>query len=84
MKGEKAKSAVGMGRRRVQLCAGRVWRRLRLPYVVVPSLALLYDVCGEIVEIARAGGLDGVVDLLPSLEEMHAEIVNLAKRGETN
>ena len=49
---------------------------------VYASLGLtpLYDVCSEIVEIARAGGLDGVDDLLPSLEEMHAEIVNLAKR----
>ena len=49
---------------------------------VYASLGLtpLYDVCSEIVEIARAGGLDGVADLLPSLEEMHAEIVNLAKR----
>ena len=50
---------------------------------VYASLGLtpLYDVCSEIVEIARAGGLDGVADLLPSLEEMHAEIVNLAKCG---
>ena len=49
---------------------------------VYASLGLtpLYDVCSEIVEIARAGGLDGVDDLLPSLEEMHAEIVSLAKR----
>jgi len=50
---------------------------------VYASLGLtpLYDLCSEIVEIARAGGLDGVADLLPSLEEMHAEIVKLAKWG---
>jgi len=50
---------------------------------VYASLGLtpLYDICSEIVEIARAGGLEGVSDLLPSLEEMHAEIVKLAKSG---
>lgn len=50
---------------------------------VYASLGLtpLHGICSEIVEIARAGGLDGVGDLLPQLEEMHAEIVKLAKPG---
>jgi signal transduction histidine kinase/DNA-binding response OmpR family regulator/L-asparagine transporter-like permease len=42
------------------------------------GLSPLYDLCSEIVEIARAGGLTGVDELLPQLEEMHAEIVKLA------
>ena len=48
---------------------------------VYASLGLtpLYEPCSEIVEIARAGGLDGVEELMEQLEELHAEMVALAK-----
>ena len=47
---------------------------------VYASLGLtpLYELCAEIVETARAGGLDGVGDTLPTLEGMHTEVVGLA------
>ncbi|MBR6373770.1 MAG: response regulator, partial [Victivallales bacterium] len=48
---------------------------------VYASLGLnpLYEPCSEIVEIARAGGLDGVEELMEQLDELHSEIVALAK-----
>ena len=48
---------------------------------VYASLGLtpLYELCSEIVEISRPGGLDGVEDPLAQLEEMHAEVVALAE-----
>lgn len=42
------------------------------------GLSPLYDLCSEIVEIARAGSLEGTAELLAQLEEMHSEIVKLA------
>ncbi|MBQ7176356.1 MAG: response regulator, partial [Victivallales bacterium] len=52
---------------------------------VYASLGLtpLYEPCSEIVEIARAGGLDGVEELLEQLDELHKEIVELAKGQNT-
>ena len=41
----------------------------------------LYEPCREIVEIARAGSTDGVEDLIGQMEELHAEVVTLARGG---
>jgi signal transduction histidine kinase/CheY-like chemotaxis protein/HPt (histidine-containing phosphotransfer) domain-containing protein len=42
------------------------------------GLTPLYEPCAEIVEIARAGGLDGVEELLEPLDALHSEVVSLA------
>ena len=41
------------------------------------GLTPLHALCGEIVEIARAGGLDGVDALLERLESLHAKVVGM-------
>jgi CheY-like chemotaxis protein/HPt (histidine-containing phosphotransfer) domain-containing protein len=41
----------------------------------------LYEPCREIVEIARAGSTEGVEELLGQMEELHAEVVTLARGG---
>ena len=47
------------------------------------GLTPLYEPCSEIVEIARAGGLDGVEELMEQLDELHAEVVALANGQNT-
>ena len=44
---------------------------------VYASLGLmpLHTICGEIVEISRAGGLDGVAERLEKLEKLHGEVL---------
>ena len=48
---------------------------------VYASLGLtpLNELCSEIVEITRPGGLDGVEGPLEQLEELHREVVALAE-----
>ena len=41
----------------------------------------LYEPCREIVEIARAGTTDGVEELIGQMEELHAEVITLARGG---
>ena len=47
---------------------------------VYASLGLtpLHALCGEIVEIARAGGLDGAAERIERLEKMHGEVLAVA------
>ena len=44
---------------------------------VYASLGLtpLHALCGEIVEISRAGGLDGAGERMEKLEKMHADVL---------
>ena len=53
---------------------------------VYASLALtpLYALCSEIVEIARAGSLEGVPERLERLEKMHREVLEMTKQQETD
>ena len=44
------------------------------------GLSPLYAVCSEIVEIARAGGLDGVEELLARLGKLHGEIAETIRK----
>ena len=47
------------------------------------GLTPLWQQCSEIVEIARAGSLDGVPDRMVSLEQGHYEYVNIIEKGKT-
>ena len=47
------------------------------------GLTPLYELCSEIVEIARPGGLDGIAEPLEQLEAMQDEIVSLVKENQT-
>ena len=53
---------------------------------VYASLALtpLYALCSEIVEIARAGSLEGVPERLERLEKMHREVLEMIKQQVTD
>ena len=46
------------------------------------GLTPLHALCSEIVEIARAGGLDGMEERLARLERLHAEVVELVGKDE--